>query len=50
MDEKGSENRVFEQPSGMVKELGWQTREYRKRVNGFCHFYRVVKVKDGWES
>jgi hypothetical protein len=49
-NDKGKMERVFERPSKMVHELGWQTLESRRRIIGLCNFYRVLKGKGGWKS
>ena len=47
---KGKETKVWERPSEMVVELGWQTLADRRKSDRISNFYRAVKGENGWSA
>ena len=48
VNKKGIETKVWERPSEMVSELGWQTLVDRRRIDRISNFYRAINGKQGW--
>lgn len=48
VDCKSGARKVLERPSEMVRELGWQTLEYRRKVDRLSNFFRAAAGEGGW--
>ena len=48
LNKKGEEVIVWESPTEMVNELGWNTLEERRKVDRLCNFKRVMEGVGGW--
>jgi hypothetical protein len=47
-NERGEAVRILESPTEMIKELGWQTMEERRKVDRLCNFFRAMEGEGGW--
>jgi Reverse transcriptase (RNA-dependent DNA polymerase)/Endonuclease-reverse transcriptase len=48
VNERGEAVRILESPTEMIKELGWQTMEERRKVDRLCNFFRAMEGEGGW--
>ena len=49
-NKKGEEVKVFVKPSELVKQLGWDLLEKRRKDDRLCDYFRAMEGRGGWKE